>query len=423
MRQDPKYWRLDYDFVRVLPMSQGRRSSPALLVIFITVAIDLVGFGIVIPLISLYGRNTGASAFELAVLGGIYSFCQFFFSPIWGRMSDRRGRRPILLLSLLGSTASYALFSVAQSIQLLILSRALGGIFAANISTAQAYVADVTKPEDRAKGMGMIGAAFGLGFTIGPPIGGIVAHHWGLWAPGALAAMICGANLILAWFRLPESLSVERRGLARQRAGSAIQNVISVSRSPISALLLTFFCVTFAFSVMEQVFSLLFQVKFSLNTSEAGYRTGWILMASGLLGIFIQGGLIRKLAPRFGELKLLRAGLVFNVLGMAIFPFGGSFGDYFLLVIPIALGSSLVNPAVTALISRSTDASSQGEVFGQTQGLGSLARALGPFAGLLLFSYSSALPFWVSSAVSVALFIYWMSSRRGVALPVQLSKS
>lgn len=193
------------------------------MVIFATVFLDLVGFGMIIPLVGIYGREYGASGFELAVLGSIYSVMQFFFSPVWGRLSDRVGRRPILLLSLLGSTLSYFLFAAANTLPLIILSRALAGIFAANISTAQAYIADVTSREDRAKGMGLIGAAFGIGFTLGPPIGGISTRELGMAAressrePSA-ASISSWLGFASARACLPKSV----RGInneERQRAG------------------------------------------------------------------------------------------------------------------------------------------------------------------------------------------------------------
>src|ERR1700722_14214735 len=195
----------------------GTRKQSPLFIIFTTVLIDLVGFGMVIPLISLYGRHYGASGLQLPILGGIYSLMQFFFAPLWGSLSDRVGRRPILLLSLTGSTLSYLIFGLAPNYTWLLLARAFGGIFAANISTAQAYIADVTTPADRAKGMGLIGAAFGIGFTLGPPIGGIAAAKVGLWAPGLFAALVCGLNLIFAVFKLPESLARDLRSKSRKR--------------------------------------------------------------------------------------------------------------------------------------------------------------------------------------------------------------
>src|SRR3984957_9854436 len=196
----------------------GTRKQSPLFIIFTTVLIDLVGFGMVIPLISLYGRHYGASGLQLPILGGIYSLMQFFFAPLWGSLSDRVGRRPILLLSLTGSTLSYLIFGLAPNYTWLLLARAFGGIFAANISAAQAYIADITAPEDRAKGMGLIGAAFGIGFTLGPPLGGIAAAKIGLSAPGLIAGVICGLNLILAYFRLPESFPKEKRAVLTKRS-------------------------------------------------------------------------------------------------------------------------------------------------------------------------------------------------------------
>src|SRR3954447_4701824 len=185
--------------------------KPSLLVIFLTVFIDLIGFGIVLPLLPIYSRNFGASGLMIGVIMASFSLMQFFFAPLWGRLSDRIGRRPVLLISLAGSTLSYLIFGLAPNYSWLLIARAFGGVFAANISTAQAYIADVTTPADRAKGMGLIGAAFGIGFTLGPPLGGIASAQLGLGAPGFIAAGICGLNFLLAIFRLPESLPVSSR--------------------------------------------------------------------------------------------------------------------------------------------------------------------------------------------------------------------
>ena len=398
------------------------KKSP-LFIIFTTVLIDLIGFGMVIPLIGLYGRHYGASTLELSVLGGIYSLMQFFFSPFWGALSDRMGRRPVLLMSLGGSTLSYIIFGLAPNYTWLLLARAVGGIFAANISTAQAYIADVTPPQDRAKGMGLIGAAFGIGFTLGPPLGGIASAQLGLAAPGLLAALICGSNLLLAVFRLPESFPKEQRALSQKTNSSQtrsfspidLKRLAQTFQKPQLALLMaTFFSVTFAFSMMEQTFSLLFQSKFSLDTGEAGLKTGLVLMVSGILGAIVQGGLIRKLAPRFGERKLLLAGIFINIFAMGLFPFSPNFAFYFLLAIPIALGSSLVNPSLSALISKNASTHEQGSTLGISQGLGSLARATGPFLGLLSFGLSPELPYLFASGISFILFLLCF---RGVQLP------
>jgi DHA1 family tetracycline resistance protein-like MFS transporter len=391
-------------------MQKSQKS--ALVVIFSTVFMDLIGFGMIIPLVGIYGRHFGASTLELAVLGSIYSVMQFFFSPIWGRLSDKVGRRPILLMSLLGSAISYYLFSQAQELWLLIASRALAGIFAANISTAQAYIADITPPEDRAKGMGLIGAAFGIGFTLGPPLGGISAAKLGLAAPGLIAGTLCLLNFILAWVRLKESLpdEIKQSNAVRPRT-SRFQQLASIKRiANDPALFLpvisTFFA-TFAFSNLEQVFSLLIQNQFSLATEEAGYQTGMVLMWSGFLGALIQGGLVRKWAPKYGEIKLVTAGLLIQGFAMVLFSHSPSYSFYFIAAVPLALGSGLLNPSLAALVSKRSSASEQGEVIGIKESLSSLARIFGPFCGLMAFTWNVHLPFYIGAVTVITLSAIW----------------
>jgi MFS family permease len=209
--------------------------------------------------------------------------------------------------------------------------------------------------------------------------------------------------------RLPESLPAEKRARALRAPGFSLspQRLREIAQFPKLPLWLAlFFGVTFAFTHMEQTFSLLFQTRFGFETGDAGYRTGLILMWAGLIGAALQGGAIRKLAPRFGEWKLLVAGLVLNVIGMAIFPWGASYASYFAIILPLAIGSSLVNPALSALISRSAPADRQGVVMGISQGLGSLARAVGPFCGLLAFSAAPFAPYVVASALSLVMLVF-----------------
>jgi len=399
--------------------SPARQSKSPLLVIFTTVFLDLVGFGIIIPLVGIYGKHYGASTLELAVLGSIYSLMQFFFSPIWGRLSDRVGRRPILLMSLLGSTLSYFLFALAGNLTILILSRALAGIFAANISTAQAYIADVTEKKDRAKGMGLIGAAFGIGFTLGPPIGGITAAKLGLWAPGVIAGTFCGLNLILAIFRLKESLPEEIReknkntpvhGSVRLAQWQTLKRV--VKDKPLFLPIISTFIATFAFSNLEQVFSLFIQTKFNFETSLAGYKTGLVLMWSGILGALVQGGLIRRLVPKYGEEKLAVAGLFIQGFAMILFAYTPTYGLFFLTAIPLAFGSGLINPSLAALVSKGAHADEQGAVIGLKEGMSSLARIFGPFCGLLAFGIKAELPFYIAALSVVALGFFWISKER-----------
>ena len=393
------------------------KRSP-LVVIFTTVFLDLVGFGIIIPLVGIYGRDFGANTYELALLGSIYSLMQFFFSPIWGRLSDRHGRRPIILMSLAGSVLSYFLFAFSHTLWLLILSRALAGIFAANISTAQAYIADVTKPEDRAKGMGLIGAAFGIGFTLGPPIGGISVSKLGLAAPGIIAGTFCLLNLILAYFRLDESLSPELQAQARAskpRTGRIAQfeTFKTVRNNPalVLAIVSTFFA-TFAFSNLEQVFSLFIQTKFTLATEEAAYKTGMILMWSGILGALIQGGLIRRLVPKYGEAKLLTIGLFVQGIAMLMFSQSPTYFSFFITAVPLAFGSGLINPTLASLVSKGAAQHEQGAVIGLKEGMSSLARIFGPLSGLLAFGLKASLPFYIGSLTVFILGFVWINHRR-----------
>jgi len=372
-------------------------------VIFTTVLVDLIGFGIVIPLINLYGEHLGATGWELALLGGIYSFMQFLFAPLWGALSDRIGRRPVLLISLAGSTLSYLAFGLADSKWLLIGSRAMAGICAANISAAQAYIADITPPEKRAQGMGMIGAAFGLGFTLGPPLGGIAAKYLGLSAPGFIAAAICGANLILAYWRLPESLPVERRQRGRPVSYSPINahGMRQVFQSPILILLVpTFFLITFAFSNFEQTFTLLIQDRFGHDTAEAGFRGGMALLWLGIVGVIVQGGLIRRLVPRYGERRLMLVGASLFSGTMLVFPFIPEYWMYFPVGVLMACGLGILNPSLTGLISKNASEYNQGAVLGFNQGMGSLARTIGPIVALMTFQYHPALPYIIGGLVA-----------------------
>lgn len=397
-------------------MPAARASRSPLIVIFTTVFLDLIGFGMIVPLISLYGRHFGASGLELGILGASFSLMQFLFAPIWGAVSDRVGRRPVILIGLCGSTLSYVGFALAESYGMLLTTRIFAGVFAATISAAQAYIADTTAPEDRARGMGLIGAAFGLGFMLGPPLGGIAAVKIGLPAPGWIAASLCGMNALLALVRLPESLE------PRFRKRAPIANYLPFSRERFRAvrrhpylwiLLAQFFLVVFAFSNLEQTFSLLFQEKFGFETGDAGYRTGLILMFASAVGALIQGKLIRGWVARFGEFNLLVAGFFFNWVGMMLFPAGPTFASYYLLMLPITIGQALINPTLNSLISKSAGPQEQGLVLGMSQGVGSLARAVGPFAGLSAFALFYGLPSAIgaTSMFVVILLGFWLGKR------------
>ncbi len=385
------------------------KSRVSLAVIFITVFIDLVGFGIVIPLISVYGKHFQATTFQLGVLGAAYSVMQFFFSPLWGSLSDKIGRRPVLLFSLVGSTISYLLFAIADSYALLLASRVLGGICAANIATAQSYIADITPAEKRSSGMGLIGAAFGLGFIFGPPLGGVLAHYGGLSAPGFGAALVCGINAIAAWFRLGESLPPEKRGRAKERKLFTLnsKNLAMLRADPLLlGLCVMTFTTTFTFSHLEQCFALLFQHRFFPNVEEAAYRTGMVLGWSGILGALVQGVLIRKLEVRYSDWSRIGFGLVTSGLVYALYPFLPSYAYYFIASIPLAVGGGFLNPSLSAAVSKSAPEHELGAVFGITQGVSSLARAVGPFSAQMLFGFYYAAPFLIAGVLNLLLLVY-----------------
>ncbi len=320
-----------------------KASKAALGTVFLTVFLDLVGFGMIIPLISIYGRQYHASGWRLGLLGAGFSLMGFIFTPFWGRLSDRVGRRRVMLLSMAGGSASYLVFGLARTWPLLLASRLLAGFFAGNIAAAQAVVADVTTPADRATGMGLIGMAFGLGFILGPPLSVLATHWGGLPAPGLVAGFLGLANLVLAFFILPETLPPEDRQASPRPLLSPPLDLASLrqalSHHGLGLLLLFLFGSTLAFSNLEQCFGLLFSQRFSANANQAIARTGWMMAWLGVLTAVVQGGLIHPLSRRFGERRLLAAGMALQALGILGMPFMPSYLSYGALMLPRALGS------------------------------------------------------------------------------------
>lgn len=376
----------------------NRRSQ--LFIIFSTVFMDLIGFGMVIPLIGVYGKHYGAEGWSLAALAASFSFMQFIFAPVWGRLSDRFGRRPILLVSLLGQTVSYLIFGLSTNLPMLFASRICAGLFAGNIGAAMAYIADITPREERARGMALVGASFGIGFTLGPPLGGIAAAKLGLSAPGLVASALCGLNFLLALVRLPESLPQELRREATARSVSPL-DIGSLGRifdHPVLwVFVLTFAFSSFAFSNLEQPIPLLIQYLLNLPVEQAGYHAGLVLMAVGLASALTQGFFVRRYGHRFDERTLLITGLTFYLVPALIFPLDLPHSYLYVCAVVIGLGGGLSNPNMTGLISKHSAAHEQGTILGVAQGLGSLGRVLGPLCGLLLFDIDHRLPFVVAS--------------------------
>ncbi|MFN3431403.1 MAG: MFS transporter [Candidatus Sericytochromatia bacterium] len=353
-----------------------------LLILFLTVFIDLVGFGMVLPLLPYYAVRFGADAFAVGALLAVYSVMQLIFSPIWGRLSDRVGRRPLLLMSLLGSSIGLVVFGLADTLWLLFLSRAFSGVTAATISIAQAYIADSTTPENRAKGMGIIGAAFGLGFVFGPALGGVLAQ-FGHGTPAFVAAGLAFANFLFALVKLPESLPPEARGQEVVR-GFSLKRLGTAAQVPgMRVLMAIYFVTVFAFATMEATFPLLTLHTFQFTEVQNGYVFAYL----GVLIVILQGGLVGRLAKRFGEKPLVIAGTVLLAIGLGLLPFAPTVAMLLIVLVPLAAGNGLANPALTALISRTAASSSQGEVLGVGQSLASLGRILGPLWGGFAYAY------------------------------------
>lgn len=363
------------------------KRSP-LLVIFITVFIDLVGFGIVIPVLPYYaeGSRFGATPREVGLLFASYSVMQLVFAPVLGRLSDKHGRRPILLISLLGTCLGFLILGFATTLWMLFLGRIIDGISGGNISTAQAYIADVTTEENRAKGMGLIGAAFGLGFVLGPAIGGILSR-WGIGIPFLFAGGLAFANAILLYFTLPETVTPDHPARVSAASGRGWNQVIEALRRPRLAFVLTiYFLSIVAFSIMTAIFSLFMLFRLGYDP----WHSGWIFAFVGVISAIIQGGLIGRLVKHFGEAPLVIVGGLLFSLSLFASPFvAPSIGLLGILSVGAlsSIGNALSAPSLTSLASKSASAAEQGSVLGVMQSVASLARAVGPsIAAFMIYS-------------------------------------
>lgn len=363
------------------------KRSP-LLIIFITVFIDLVGFGIVIPVLPYYAEGTkfGATPSQVAVLFASYSVLQLIFSPVLGRLSDKHGRRPVLLASLLGTSIGFFILGFATTLWMLFLGRIIDGISGGNISTAQAYVADVTTEENRTKGMGLIGAAFGLGFVFGPAIGGILSR-WGINVPFIFAGGLALINVILLYFLLPETITPDHPARVSAASGRGLGQLIASFKNRRLAFVMTiYFLAIVAFSILTAVFTLFMLFRFGYDP----WHAGWIFAFVGIISATIQGGLIGKLVKRFGEPALIVGGTFLFAVSLFMTPFVTvAIGTAGILVVSAisAIGNALMAPSLTSIASKSVSSAEQGSVLGVMQSAASLARAVGPtLSAILIYS-------------------------------------
>ncbi|MBK7932958.1 MAG: MFS transporter [Acidobacteria bacterium] len=385
-----------------------------LLIIFATVFIDLIGFGMVIPILPYYAHTEPffATPLDIGFLFASYSLMQFFFSPLLGRLSDKYGRRPILFFSLLGSAVGYLVLGLANTLFLVFLGRIVGGISGGNISTAQAYIADVTSKENRAKGMGLFGAAFGLGFILGPAIAGILSKY-GVNVPFFVAAVLSLANAIALYFVLPESLKPGARAGLPERKNRILELFDSLRDKSFRELNIVYFLLITAFSIMTYAFVLYTSFRFEYNAEQNGYLFAFV----GVISILVQGVLFGRLVKQFGESVLIVFGCILLVVSLFALPFvGPNYGGVSALLVGLAVlsfGNSLASPGLTSLASKSADEHDQGRTMGIMQSGASMARTVGPvIGGLLLNNSLNAIDdrtiyrtFWAASVIMFVAFI------------------
>lgn len=407
--------------------------KPSVLVIFFTVFMDLVGFGIVVPLIPTYSKHFGAHGWLIGVIIASFSAMQFVFSPIWGRLSDRHGRRPILLLSTAGAACSYVLFAISSGLEnhlaaiwLMIASRAFAGMCGGNITVAQAYIADITPREKRSGRMALIGIAFGLGFIFGPAIGGLTARYVGTTGPGWVAAGMCALNFLLALFVLVESRQPSSAHVAPRP--HLHQWVHTLTQPKVGLLIVVFFLATFCFSCFESTLPLVLSDNFHLNI-QADERpvlmiASYLFVFCGVIGVFVQGS-VGRLVKKYGEPKLIALSLVLTAASLVWLPFisgsaqlswgvlfrgeGHAWREMLAALALLSVGTSLYRPPLFGLLSNLTSAHEQGANIGVAQGSGSLARILGPIFATGLLPVHQALPYVICAGILLATTALFMA--------------
>lgn len=373
--------------------------NSGLAIIFFTMFIDLLGFGLIIPILPIYSEQLGASGWMIGLIVGSYSMMQFIFAPVWGNLSDRYGRKPILLGSIAINVAGYIFFANATTLFLLLLSRSFSGIGSANISVAQAYISDITTAENRAKSFGLIGVAFGLGFILGPPFGGFLKEHYGIDALGYSASALSTLNLFFVFFFLKESFTDRPDGKFVWK--NPFKGIIDGFRKPVVSEIMT---VTFvyisAFSMMHVTASLLWENQYGKSEAEIGYIFAFI----GMSVVAVQGTLVGPATKRFGERNLLRIGCGLMAVGLASMPFVPAAFFYPLMLVSllvIAFGNGFSSPSIQSLLSQSVDAQEQGKFMGINQSLGSLGRVIGPIMGAAIYDYYFVSPYVLAGIMMI----------------------
>jgi DHA1 family tetracycline resistance protein-like MFS transporter len=370
--------------------------------IFLIVSVDVLGLTIILPLLPFYAEKFGASPSVVGLLVSTYALCQLIAGPMLGRMSDHMGRRPLLLVSQMGTFIGFMILAYANALWLIFFSRVIDGLTAGNLSLAQAYISDVTKPEDRAKSFALIGIAFGMGFLIGPGISGYLSqfsYQYPIFAAAALSA----TSILATYFLLPSTTPQAADG-ATPRKFTVFDwgNYVRYFRQPeLAPLLWQFFAFTMAFSMFMTGFPLFAERRYQWQGHPFGPKeVGYVYAYLGMLGVILQGGLIGRLVKAFGEMTLVRAGFFLGMVGLAALGFTYSVPLLLLVAAISSSGTGVIRPALTSLITQKAARSEQGVVLGLTQSLNSIAAIVAPAIGGLLIDHS-LLAGWALSAAGI----------------------
>jgi DHA1 family tetracycline resistance protein-like MFS transporter len=375
-----------------------------LLVIVLTLIVNLIGFGIMIPLLPLYARSFGASETVIGLVIAAFSLSQLVASPALGALSDRIGRRPVLLLSLIGTAVSFVMMALARSVPWLFAARLVDGFSGGNISTARAYIADITSEENRAKAYGLIGAAFGIGFVLGPALGGALGHvsyTAPIWAAAALTLVATA----MAWIWLPETV---HRGSANPGPFWAGLRDAFQHRA-LRPLLIVDFAYWTASALFQGTFALVAAHRFGFGVPQVGY----ILAVYGVLGVFVQVGLVGRAVSALGERRTFALGLLLSAVGLGGAALAGTVPGFLLFLVPFAIGSALCTPVLASLISRTADSDTQGTVQGAASAIESLGRTVGPVWGTAVLQHvGDASAFATSALLLAGAMVFFLGSRQ-----------
>lgn len=366
--------------------------------IWSTVALDMVGFGMVVPILGRYAERFGASGLEVGLLFSMFSIAQFFFAPVLGRLSDRVGRKPVIIVSLLGTAVGSFLTGAAGVLWLLFLARFIDGASGASVSVAQSAITDIASPEDRPRLLGMLGAAFGVGFVFGPALGGLAALG-GPHVPFYVASAFALCNAIAAWFRLPETNTTRA-----QRESTRVRRRFTINRYTGTALL-----AGSAFAGFEATFALFGQRRFDLTEGSAAA----VFLVVGVMLVIVQGALIGPLTKSFGSMKLLSVGFVVLIGGFLVLSVADVWVLLFVALALLSLGQGVVTPSLTSVVADSVAPDKRGEALGVQQSAGALSRIIGPaVAGLMFDNAGVGWPYVTAAVLTVLALVLVTSSGR-----------